>query len=76
MRTLGGGESSSRGMARLYSETWPDLLDALVIDDLDASEVDAIAAYGMRAHVAPTLIAEQSERRRLAQEILELAGAL
>jgi LPPG:FO 2-phospho-L-lactate transferase len=76
MRSLGGGESSSSSVARLYAQTWPDLVDALVIDEVDASEVDAIAASGIRAHVTPTLIAAQRERRRLAQEILELAGAL
>ena len=76
MRSLGGGESSSTAVARLYSEKWPQLVDALVIDAVDESEVDAIAGFGMRAHVTPTLIAAQTERRRLAQDILELAGAL
>src|SRR3954452_21251362 len=71
-----GGDPSSAGIARYYASTWPDLLDVLVIDTADEPEVDEIAAEGIRAHVTGTLIAAQSERRRLAQEILELAGAL
>src|SRR4051794_4891627 len=71
-----GGDPSSAGIARYYASTWPGLIDALVIDGADETDVDEIAAEGIRAHVTGTLIAAQSERRRLAQEILELAGAL
>jgi hypothetical protein len=34
-----------------------------------------VQAAGIRAHVTGTLIGAEKERRRLAQEILELAGA-
>jgi LPPG:FO 2-phospho-L-lactate transferase len=74
MRSL-GGEASSAGVARNYSRTWPGLLDVLVIDDVDAADARAVQAAGIRAHVTGTLIGAEKERRRLAQEILELAGA-
>jgi LPPG:FO 2-phospho-L-lactate transferase len=74
MRSL-DGEPSAAGIARLYAEKWPGLLDVLVIDDVDAAEAAAVQATGIRAHVTGTLIAAEKERRRLAQEILELAGA-
>ena len=75
MRSL-GTEPSAAGVARHYAHAWPSLLDVLVIDEVDAAEAEAVNASGVRAHVAQTLIAEEMERRRLAQEILELAGAL
>jgi LPPG:FO 2-phospho-L-lactate transferase len=71
-----GGDPSSAGIARHYAAAWPGLLDVLVLDDADAADVDQVAAEGIRAHVTATLIEAQRERRRLAQEILELAGAL
>ena len=74
MRSL-GGEPSAAGVARHYSAAWPGLLDVLVIDDVDAAEADAVQEAGIRAHVTGTLIGAEKERRRLAQEILELAGA-
>ena len=75
MRSL-GTEPSAAGVARHYAHAWPGLLDVLVIDQVDAGEAEAVNASGVRAHVAQTLIAEEKERRRLAQEILGLAGAL
>jgi LPPG:FO 2-phospho-L-lactate transferase len=70
-----GGEPSAAGVARHYAQTWPELLDVLVIDDVDAHDTNAVNATGVRAHVTGALIAEQSERRRLAREILDLADA-
>jgi LPPG:FO 2-phospho-L-lactate transferase len=75
MRAL-GQEPSAAGIAKHYARAWPGLLDVLVIDSVDAPEADAVNATGVRAHVTGTLIGAQKERRRLAQEILELAGAL
>ena len=74
MRSL-GGEPSAAGVARHYATTWPGLLDVLLIDDVDAAEAAAIQQTGIRPHVTGTLIGPEKERRRLAQEILELAGA-
>jgi LPPG:FO 2-phospho-L-lactate transferase len=74
MRSL-GGEASAAGIARHYSGAWPNLLDVLVIDTADEQDAPAVEATGLRAHVTRTLIADETQRRRLAQEILELAGA-
>ncbi len=74
MRSL-GVEPGSAGIGRHYASAWPGLIDVLVIDRSDADDVVAVAANGARAFVTGTLIAEESERRRLAQEILEVAGA-
>jgi len=71
-----GEEPGAHGIAMHYAHAWPGLLDVLVIDSVDAAEADAVNATGVRAHVTGTLIGAQKERRRLAQEILELAGAL
>jgi LPPG:FO 2-phospho-L-lactate transferase len=72
MRSL-GSEASSTGIARHYARSWPGLLDALLIDTVDAAEAAAIDATGIKAHVTRTLIGDQRARRRLAQEILELS---
>jgi len=74
MRSL-GAEASAAGIARHYSKTWPGLIDTLVIDASDGEEAAAISAEGLGVCVTQTLMTGQTERRRLAQEILELAGA-
>ena len=76
MRSIGRDEPSAAAIARHYADAWPDLVDVLVIDAADEAQASVIAEAGIRAHVTGTLIAEAKERRRLAQEILELAGAL
>jgi len=70
-----GGEPSAAGIARHYAEKWPGLLDALIIDNVDATDTASIEATGIRAYVTGILIGPENERRRLAQEILELASA-
>lgn len=74
MRSL-GGDASSAGVGRHYARTWPGLLDVLVIDDVDAADAGAVQVAGIRPHVTGTLIGAEKERRRLAQDILGLAGA-
>jgi LPPG:FO 2-phospho-L-lactate transferase len=70
-----GAEPSAASVARHYADAWPGLLDVLVIDTQDAADAAQVSPTGIRAHVTGTLIAAEAERRRLAQEILELAGA-
>lgn len=70
-----GLEPGSAGIAHHYAAAWPGLIEVLVIDRLDADAAPAVARAGIRPHVTETLIAAETERRRLAQEILELAGA-
>jgi LPPG:FO 2-phospho-L-lactate transferase len=67
-----GVEPGSAGIARHYARAWPGLIDVLVIDRSDEADADAVAGSGARVHVTDTLIAGDSERRRLALEILEL----
>ena len=75
MRSLGGIPSAA-GISSYFSERYPGLIDILVIDNQDASGSDAAGAAGLRVAITNTLIASADERRRLAQEILELAGGV
>jgi len=70
---------ADRMLARLAGGTGPKqvtdcykgLIDALVIDEADAEE-DA----GIRTIVTRTLMSDEEARRRLADAVLETAGAL
>lgn len=62
-----GLEPSSLAVARHYR----GLIRALVIDEADAHEAPAIEAEGMRAIVAPTLMAGPEDAERLARIVLE-----
>jgi LPPG:FO 2-phospho-L-lactate transferase len=57
-----GGEASATGIARLYA----GLLDALLVDDLDAAEAPAIARLGIEPVVAPTVMGDDASRASLA----------
>ena len=73
---LAGRRAERRRRRAPLRRTWPGLLDVLVIDDVDAADAGAMRPTGIRAARDRTLIGAEKERRRLAQEILELAGAL
>ena len=62
-----GLEPSSLAVARHYR----GLVRALVIDEADAHEAPAIEAEGVRAVVAPTLMAGPEDAERLARVVLE-----
>ena len=62
-----GLEPSSLAVARHYR----DLIGALVIDEADAHEAAAIETEGVRAIVAPTLMAGPEDAERLACIVLE-----
>ncbi len=57
-----GAESSSVGIARHYA----GLIDALLVDDVDAAEVPRIAALGIEAVVGPTVMGDDASRAALA----------
>jgi LPPG:FO 2-phospho-L-lactate transferase len=57
-----GAEASATGIARLYAE----LIDALLIDDVDAAHAPAIAALGIRPVVGPTVMTDDASRAALA----------
>jgi LPPG:FO 2-phospho-L-lactate transferase len=65
-----GGEASALGIARHYMERYPALLDALVIDEVDAVQAPAIEALGPVVHVTDTIMRDQPGRERLAREVL------
>ncbi len=58
-----GHEASSAGVARLYA----DFLDALVLDEVDASQAPEVEALGVKAVVGPTVMAGPAEKRALAE---------
>jgi LPPG:FO 2-phospho-L-lactate transferase len=76
LRSLAGEEATSAGIAAHYSRSYPGLIDALVLDSADSADADAVGATGIGAVVTPTVIGEESERRRLAEELLEVARTI
>ena len=52
------------------------LVDALVFDPADADGAGAVEALGIRPVVVPTLMDERPNRRRLAEAVLGVAGAI
>lgn len=57
-----GAESSATGIARLYD----GLIDALLVDGVDAAEAPAIAALGIEPVVGPTVMTDDASRAALA----------
>lgn len=74
MSSLAGQDATAVGVARHYAERYPNLLDAMVIDDADAADAPAIEALGMRVLVTATVISEPAARERLAAEVVEAFG--
>ena len=66
LERLEGGTSAAH-VARCY----PGLIDALVFDEVDADDADAVAAQGVRPVVAPTFMRNADARRRLAEAALD-----
>jgi LPPG:FO 2-phospho-L-lactate transferase len=65
-----GGEPSALGVARHYVERYEALLDALVIDRVDADQATRIEELGLRVLVTGTVMTSEADRRRLAAEVL------
>jgi LPPG:FO 2-phospho-L-lactate transferase len=63
---LAGGASPAH-----VASCYPDLLDALVIDEADAQGADALQAAGVRPIVTRTLMTDREAARRLAEAVLE-----
>ena len=66
-----GGEASALGVARHYQDRYPGLVDALVIDDVDAAASDAIRDAGLEVLVTGTVMLDHADRERLATTILD-----
>jgi len=69
-RTL-GSESSATGIGRLYA----GLIDALLIDEVDAGEAPAIAALGIQPVSRPTVMTDDASRAALAGAAVAAAVA-
>lgn len=81
-----GGEAIKGPAAKMYRELgiqpsaaavgehYAGLLQALVIDRLDAGLAEAVAALGMRPFVTDTLMTDREARIRLAGELLSFAA--
>ncbi len=70
LRRLAGGTSPVH-----VAGCYPDLIDALVIDRIDASGAGAVERIGVRPHVTATLMRDRRAARRLAESALEAARA-
>ena len=68
MRSL-GHEVSALGVARIYA----GLVDALVLDAVDADLGDAVEALGLRAVVCDTMMTSTERREALARRVVEAA---
>ena len=64
-----GVEVSPRGVAQLYR----DFVDALVVDEQDRSQMDAVEALGIRAVVEQTLMTSQARKTALARAAINAA---
>jgi LPPG:FO 2-phospho-L-lactate transferase len=72
MLTSLGHTSSALGVARLYQ----GLVDAFVLDALDATLVPDIEALGVRAVAFDTIMTDDPARARVAGELLDLCRSL
>ena len=70
LERLAGGTTAAH-VASCYS----GLVDALVLDPADEADAAAVAGLGLRPVVTPTLMRDDSARRRLAEAVLDVAGA-
>ena len=69
-----GHEPSAAGVARLYAERYPGLLDVFVLDRADEGLAPAVAAAGLSPRLGSSVMKVEGDRARLAAEVLELAG--
>jgi LPPG:FO 2-phospho-L-lactate transferase len=65
-----GAESSATGIARLYA----GLIDALLVDVVDATEAPAIAALGIEPVVVPSVMTDDASRAALAAAAVAAAA--
>ena len=68
-----GGEASAFGVARLYVERYPGLLDRFVLDVRDQDAEARIAALGVRTLTADTIMSDEAGRARVARAVLDAA---
>ena len=64
-----GAEASATGVARIYG----GVIDAMLIDEVDAAEAPAIAALGIEPIVGPTVMTDDASRALLGAAALSAA---
>jgi len=67
-------DAGSAGIARHYAQRYPGLVRQLAIDDADAADESAVRAAGIQPLMAPAVMRDDADRRRLAEVILAAAG--
>lgn len=71
-----GSEATSAGVAQLYAERYPGLLDGFVVDRRDAALEPRIAALGLEILVADTVMESDTDRIGLARAVLDWGARL
>ena len=66
LRRLQGGTTGAH-----VAQCYPGLIDALVVDEQDAGDADAISSLGVRPIVTRTLMRDATARKRLAEAALD-----
>jgi hypothetical protein len=66
LQRLQGGTTAAH-----VASCYPGLIDAIVIDEADAADADAISHAGVRPIVTHTLMHDAAARRRLAGAALD-----
>jgi LPPG:FO 2-phospho-L-lactate transferase len=66
LNRLKGGTTAAQ-----VTQCYSGLIDALVIDEADAADADAVAALGVRPIVTRTLMRDAASRKRLAEAALD-----
>jgi LPPG:FO 2-phospho-L-lactate transferase len=66
LQRLQGGTTGAH-----VAQCYPGLIDALLLDEADADDADAVAAAGVRPIVTRTLMLDRQARRRLAEAAVD-----
>jgi LPPG:FO 2-phospho-L-lactate transferase len=66
LKRLNGGTSAAH-----VAQSYTGLIDALVFDEADAHDADAVSELGVRPIIARTLMRDAATRRRLAEATLD-----
>jgi LPPG:FO 2-phospho-L-lactate transferase len=67
-----GGRASAAGVVEHYQSAYPGLVDAFVLDTIDAAEAEALRAARVAVTVLDTVMRTHADRQRLAEEIIEV----
>jgi len=66
-----GGEASARGFVEHYRSTYPGLVDTYVVDVVDGEQAEQLRRAGLDVRAMDTVMLSESDRRRLAEDLLD-----